>query len=373
LKKFRKTILVSFGALLVAIFVVFFWASLHFYRQTLALETRNKLMVLEKDAEIGRMAAQVAHDIRSPLAALGAAALSLEMPAEQRKLVEGSVARMQGIADDLLKRYRSPSAAHAAAVAERELAPLVEQVVAEKRLQHKDNARLKIDFLPGEAGLKSAVETREFQRLVSNLLNNSIEALGGAGAVSAAIAAPDGKVLLTIKDDGKGIPPGILAKLGQKGGTHGKAGGTGLGLYHARTTVEGWGGTLNIESAPGAGTTVTVALPRAGHKLTPGRTVVLLDDDALVHMNWKMAARAAGAELKAFKTPAELEAAAASLPKDAVLYIDSDLGEGARGEDTAAALHAQGFADITMATGHSADRFAAHPWLKVAGKEPPFG
>ena len=67
------------------------------------------------------------------------------------------------------------------------------------------------------------------------------------------------------------------------------------------------------------------------------------------------------------------ETAAASLPKDAAFYIDSDLGEGAKGEDTAAALHAQGFSDITMATGHSTDRFAAHPWLKVAGKEPPWG
>lgn len=60
---------------------------------------------------VSDIAAQVAHDIRSPLAALGAAAKGLELlPPEQRSLIEGAVVRMQGIANDLLQRYRAPSA-----------------------------------------------------------------------------------------------------------------------------------------------------------------------------------------------------------------------------------------------------------------------
>jgi len=77
-------------------------------------EVLQKASRLESELAVSKatsdLAAQVAHDIRSPLAALGAAAKGLDIPAEQRKLMEGAVGRMQGIADDLLERYRAPGA-----------------------------------------------------------------------------------------------------------------------------------------------------------------------------------------------------------------------------------------------------------------------
>jgi len=317
------------------------------------------------------LAAQVAHDIRSPLAALGAAAKGLEMPEDQRKLVEGAVGRMQGIADDLLQRYRAPSAGQAAAkTAVHALGGLIEQVLSEKRLQHKDKTSLKIEFNGVPDEVKALVEPKELQRLLSNLVNNSVEALAGPGTIAVSLSALDGKVLIEVKDNGKGIPPEILAKLGQKGETHGKAGGNGLGLYHARTTVESWGGNFKIGSEPGRGTAVLIELPRA--VASSGRMAILLDDDMLVHMNWKLAAKAAGVELKAYKTPEELSAGAENLPKDTPVYIDSDLGNNIKGEDIAIELRDKGFTDITMATGHGADKFAHLPWLKVTGKEPPW-
>jgi len=324
---------------------------------------------------VSDMAAQVAHDIRSPLAALGTAAGGLNLPPEQKALIDGAVGRMQGIADDLLKRYRAPVTAGAVA-AEAKPAPhglngLLRQVVEEKRLQHKDKAGVKIELsLPGEE-LKALVEPKEFQRLVSNLVNNAVEAFERDGTVKISLAAQDGRVMLAVRDDGKGIPAELLARMGQKGATQGKAGGTGLGVYHAKTSVEDWGGTFKVESAPGKGTAVIIELPRPAAAETPKRAV-LLDDDALVHMNWRMAAKAAGAELLACKTPAELEAALAGLPKDTPIYIDSELGGGVKGEDIAKDLHARGYTSLSMATGHGAENFAALPWLKVAGKEPPW-
>ena len=89
-------------------------------------------------------------------------------------------------------------------------------------------------------------------------------------------------------------------------------------------------------------------------------------------MNWRMAAKAAGAELKSFKTPQEFAEAAGTLPRDIPLYIDSELGNDIKGEDIAVDLHEKGFTDITMATGHSPEKFSGLPWLKVAGKEPPW-
>jgi len=319
-----------------------------------------------------QLSAQVAHDIRSPLAALGAAAHGLEMPPEQRKLMEGAVSRMQGIADDLLRRYRAPSGANAASKpAVHALGGLIGQVLAEKRLQYSENAGVAIEFINTADGLEALVDPIELQRLLSNLVNNSVEAFTGRGAVTVGLSAMNGKVIIEVKDNGKGIPPEILAKLGQKGGTHGKTGGTGLGLYHARTAVEGWGGNLKISSEPGKGTTVAIELPRLKAE-KPAGTVVLLDDDLLVQLNWKMAAKAAGAGLKSCKTPQELAAALKNMPLDSPLYIDSDLADKVKGEDIAKELHGSGFTDITMATGYEPGRFAHLPWLKVSGKEPPW-
>ncbi|OGS07110.1 MAG: hypothetical protein A2270_03855 [Elusimicrobia bacterium RIFOXYA12_FULL_51_18] len=350
-------------------------------------EVLQKASRLESELAVSKatsdLAAQVAHDIRSPLAALGAAAKGLDIPAEQRKLMEGAVGRMQGIADDLLERYRAPGAITQSPVTSQRLqagvnkasvcalSGLIEQVLAEKRMQYKDKPGLKIEFSSGSTEIQALVEPKEFQRLLSNLVNNSVEAFAGPGAVSIGLVVLDGKVLIEVKDNGKGIPPKILAKLGQKGETHGKAGGNGLGLYHARTTVEGWGGSFKIESEPGKGTTIRIELPRAAAQ-SVSRTAVLLDDDMLVRMNWKLAAKTAGVELKAYKTPKDFASGIADLSKDTAIYIDSELGNDIKGEDIARDLHEKGFTDLTMATGHGADKFTHLPWLKVTGKESPW-
>ncbi|HAT73304.1 MAG TPA: hypothetical protein DCS63_10865 [Elusimicrobia bacterium] len=339
-------------------------------------EVLQKASRLESELAVSKatadLAAQVAHDIRSPLAALGAAAKGLDLPEEQRKLIEGAVGRMQGIADDLLNRYRAPSAAQARAKpAPHDLSGLIEQVLAEKRLQHKDKTGVNIEFNNDAGQLKALVEPKELQRLLSNLVNNSVEAFENNGTVTVGLSSTDGKVLIEVKDNGKGILPEILAKLGQKGETHGKAGGNGLGLYHAVTAVESWGGNLRLESVLGSGTTVTIELPRVKAAGSVGPTV-LLDDDMLVHMNWKMAANASGAEFKAYKTPQDFAAGISDLSKDAAIYIDSELGNDIKGEDIAKDLHEKGFSNITMATGHSPEQFAHLPWLKVTGKEPPW-
>jgi signal transduction histidine kinase len=374
LKVLKRRITLSFG-LLISLLMLFVLAlTLSWHKKALALEVAAKMAVAEKEAAIGRMAAQVAHDIRSPLAALGAAAKSLELPAEQRALIDGAVSRMRGIADDLLDGYRAGSAAPAkkAGPEVSALAPLIEQVFAEKRMQHKDKPGIKLEFHPGAEEIKASVEPKEFQRLLSNLINNSVEAFSGPGAVTAGLSAKSGRILIEIKDNGKGIPPGILAKLGQKGETHGKAGGNGLGLFHARTAVEAWGGSFRLESELGRGTVATIELPVVGAPPAAASMTVLLDDDMLVHMNWKMAARAAGAYLLAYKEPGELLGVLDSLPKDAALYIDSDLGGGAKGEDIARELRDKGYINVTMATGHGPEKFSHLPWLKVSGKEPPW-
>jgi two-component system sensor histidine kinase SenX3 len=72
-------------------------------------------------------------------------------------------------------------------------------------------------------------------------------------------------VEVKVMDSGKGIPQHLIDKLGSKGISFGKEGhqtaGSGLGLYHAMTTVKSWGGDLSIASLEGQGTTITIKIP----------------------------------------------------------------------------------------------------------------
>ncbi|MEK7721557.1 MAG: HAMP domain-containing sensor histidine kinase, partial [Elusimicrobiota bacterium] len=473
--------------------------------------TSLKLQVLEANSS---MAAQVAHDIRSPLAALDAALKNTpQLPEKQRVIVRHAVNRIRDIANNLLEKNRqqagAPAAANAAAgghVAGEPptvhlLSSLIDPVITEKRLSFESKSGVNIDFkLTRESyGLFAGIQPVEFRRMLSNLVNNAVEALDDKGAVDVSLNYKDESIALTVSDNGKGIPPEILAKLGQRGETHGKADGSGLGLFHARTTAESWGGSLAITSTPGQGTAVTIKLPRAAAPagfvpaltLPPGRPVVvldddatihqvwqgrfdsawvkehnieiihfsepdklrawvkddparaesavylfdyellgfketglslteelglsgktilvtsryeekriieecgrlkirmipkgladfvpiqigetktgsaaksaravLLDDDALTHMNWEYAAQENGIELRAFTDPARFMASLGDFPRDIPLYIDSELGENIKGENIAADLKEKGFTNIYLATGHPPEKFAHLP------------
>ena len=66
------------------------------------------------------------------------------------------------------------------------------------------------------------------------------------------------KIVLYLKDSGKGIPADVLHKIGQQGFTSGKQNGNGLGLFFAHSKIKEWGGALDISSNPELGTMVTV-------------------------------------------------------------------------------------------------------------------
>jgi len=323
-------------------------------------------------AALADLSAQVAHDIRSPLAVLDAALKDVsQFPESKRLLISGAAGRIRDIADDLLEKNRQagPGARPPEA---RPLSGLVEAVLAEKRLQFRDRKEVLIEaeLGPEAGGILVLVRPAEFNRVLSNLVNNGVEALEPGGRVLVSFTAVEDSVMLKVSDNGRGIAPEILARLGQRGETHGKAGGSGLGLYHAKAAAEGWGGSLSVSSEIGKGTTVALTLPRAARRA--GGRALLLDDDALVRLNWKTAASAAGVNFSAYEKIAEFLAAAAAEPADTPLFIDSELGVGRAGEEVALDLHEKGFLDITLATGHAPEKFAQLTWLKVAGKEPPW-
>jgi signal transduction histidine kinase len=215
----------------------------------------------ETQAAIGRAAAQIAHDLRSPLAALQVASRELgDLPSETQALIRGAIAKVRSIADQLGKQDPIVGGSH---IETTDLLRLVKEVVAESRLQYRSRQDLTIDLQTEGAPPFAFVRSHplDLQRAVSNLINNSAEAIGGKGSVTIRVSA-DAPTLcrLSVEDDGPGIPQDVLSRVTERGATFGKQAGTGLGLYHARRVVESWGGTISINNLQNGGTRVDLLL-----------------------------------------------------------------------------------------------------------------
>jgi CheY-like chemotaxis protein len=156
--------------------------------------------------------------------------------------------------------------------------------------------RLELAF-PDELPLVAA-DAGQMRQVVLNLVTNAAEALGGKpGTVRVAAGVrgegPDRRVRLEIADDGCGMTPEVQARMFEPFFST-KFTGRGLGLAAVHGIVAAHGGTLEVESAPGAGTRVRVLLPVTTEKprgatppvglarVAPGACVLLVDDDETV-------------------------------------------------------------------------------------------
>jgi signal transduction histidine kinase len=111
-----------------------------------------------------------------------------------------------------------------------------------------------------------ALRFSELVPLVVNVVSNAVHAVAGGdvpgGRVEVVVHADADSLVLEVRDDGPGIPPEVLAKIGRPFFST-RPEGTGLGVGQSRRIVEAAQGALRIESAPGQGTRVVVRIPRA--------------------------------------------------------------------------------------------------------------
>lgn len=93
-----------------------------------------------------------------------------------------------------------------------------------------------------------------------NILINALEAMPDGGALAIELENHNGAARLTVRDSGPGIPPALLGAIYDMHFTT-KSGGTGVGLYVARSVVQSHAGSIDVHSSPDHGTTFTVTLP----------------------------------------------------------------------------------------------------------------
>jgi signal transduction histidine kinase len=226
-------------------------------------EYEARLQLQARQQAFAETAKQVSHDIRSPLSALEMISGQLDMiPDKQRLVIKSVTQRISQIANGLLRRN---SDSHEAA---ENIGSLVESIITEKRLQFQERSKLLLLLdKPIEEDAFAMISATELKRVLSNVINNAIEATDFKGRVEVSIRTYGRELLITIIDNGKGIPAEVLPRLGERGFSVGKGcvgdSGSGLGLYHAKNAIESAGGKLTIQSKIDMGTQVSIVLPRA--------------------------------------------------------------------------------------------------------------
>jgi anti-sigma regulatory factor (Ser/Thr protein kinase) len=181
-------------------------------------------------------------------------------------------------------------------------------------MQFKGKKSLEIEsnFHETSYGLFTNLFAGDLNRVLSNIINNAIEAVPeNTGKVSIYLFTSDKNSLIKVVDNGKGMSPETLKSLGRVGFSYGKentTSGSGLGFYHAKKTIESFGGEIKVESKVGVGTTVSIYLPLAEPPKTfvknitvkKGDIVAIVDDDQSIHQVWE--SKLAGVKMEHFNS-----------------------------------------------------------------------
>jgi signal transduction histidine kinase len=112
--------------------------------------------------------------------------------------------------------------------------------------------------------LKVRGNVHDLQQVLTNILLNARDAVADGGNIWVAVAEEDERVVIRIRDDGKGIPPEMIGRIFEPLVTTKRGqGGTGLGLAISRRIITACDGDITVNSTPGAGAEFSIALPRA--------------------------------------------------------------------------------------------------------------
>jgi signal transduction histidine kinase len=248
-----------------------------------------ELRVAQRTEEIQRLLkerteffAALSHELRTPLAVIRGQAKMMLDPSypkgakwvtETGAVIDGSAAQLLSLVNDVLELARAEAGRMEIDVERLELSDML------------DELRPMLDGLTRSSGLTMNVsiprnlpavraDRTRLREVIINLVDNAAKYTPQGGRVDVSAAARNGSLVVSVSDTGVGIPAEsrelIFEPFYRVRGTkpqHGQAS-TGLGLALAKRVVEAQGGTIAVESAPGAGTTFTFTVPLAD---TPGR------------------------------------------------------------------------------------------------------
>ena len=239
----------------------------------LLVAARRDLTAKERLAALGQLSGTLAHELGNPLNVISGnlqlLARAKELPAATRDdlaLLQDEVARMTGI----IRRFLDST---------RGLKPFAEPVdVAEMvhdsldlSLSADARARIKVQTQVEPGLSRLAFDPGLVRHVLTNFISNAVDAMAGKGQLTvAARRGDDGELVLSVSDTGPGISPADRKHIFEPFFTTKPSGqGTGLGLAICREIALALKGRIDVESAPGAGTTFALRIPTPEVEVAP--------------------------------------------------------------------------------------------------------
>ncbi|MBT8228271.1 MAG: HAMP domain-containing histidine kinase, partial [Dactylosporangium sp.] len=216
-----------------------------------------------------QLAADVAHELRTPLAALRAGLEELrdgyaEPDVVRLTTLHDQALRLGRVVEDLAELSAAEAAAMSLHLARIDLAEVVEQTLAARR------AQLRAAEVEAGTDIRGPLEVLgDIDRLhqtIGNLLANAARYCRPGDRVTVRAEASGGQAVVEVADTGPGIDPADLPHVFERlwrGKASGGVSGSGIGLAVVRELVSAHGGTVGAASSPGRGTTFTIRIPLA--------------------------------------------------------------------------------------------------------------
>jgi len=224
-------------------------------------EMESRMRQADRLATVGRMAANIAHEIRNPLASLTGAIEVLTSPLtadDARERLSQIVAHESERLNHIIKNFLEYARPAPLSIATFDVAAAAEEVLL--LLEHRTSSgSLKVirEFVPS---IPWAVDAQQFRQILWNLCLNAVEAMPEGGELRVSVSVRGATLEVAVSDTGDGIAAADVSHVFEPFFST-KPEGTGLGLALVHRIVQDHGGEIDVRSAPGLGTTFTLTLP----------------------------------------------------------------------------------------------------------------
>ncbi len=228
-------------------------------------KAQKQVYQAEKLASIGRLASGVAHQVNNPLNGIKSCLYAIKkdpgnvvQTKEYSELINEGIENIETVVKKLLGFARQQSKSETTI----NVNESIDKVVTLFDYRLKDN-KLQIKLNYGKDLPPVKIDYHLFQEVIMNLLLNSFDAIEKEGTITISTSGvTGGRILIEVSDNGSGIDPETLKKIFDPFFTTKEIGiGTGLGLSVCLGIIESHNGKIEVESAPGKGTTFKVYLP----------------------------------------------------------------------------------------------------------------
>ncbi len=224
---------------------------------------QRKILEMEKMATTGELVHHLAHEIKNPLVVIGGlvnALLDETREDDPRhpylKAVVEEVQKLENILVQVVKGIKAQAMGEVRAV---DINDFVYRKLEEmNKYLEANRIRCKIELEGSIPRIK--VSPEKLDKVLEYIVGNAIEAMGSGGVLGIKTFQEGEEVVIAISDTGPGISSEIIDRIFEPFFST-KAGGTGLGLYNSMQLIRSMGGTIEVESKSGCGTTFYIKLP----------------------------------------------------------------------------------------------------------------